>query len=112
MNPVAPIWRETVRGVRLRVRVQPRSSRNRVAGIQGKALKVQVNAPPAGGAANRAVIDVLAAWLGVPRGAVELIQGQTGRGKLVEIMADDPRALGRRLQAALTEFVDKPAAGD
>lgn len=82
-----------------------------MAGVHGDALKVQVNAPPVDGAANQAVVEVLAAWLDVPQSAIALVQGQAGRDKLVEIMTDSPAQLTARLRAALACFVDKRQAG-
>ena len=93
--------------VRFKVRVQPRSARNRVAGIYGDALKVLVSAPPVEGAANAAAVEVLATWLGVPRKAVEIVRGQTGRDKVVEVTSGDPAGLATRIRKALEECVDK-----
>ncbi len=83
--------------VRFAVRVQPRSSRNGVDGVQGDALRVRVNAPPVDGAANSAVIDVLAAALHLPRRRIRIISGDHSRSKVVEvdgIDAESVRALG------------------
>lgn len=77
----------TVRGtaVRFSVRVQPRASRSEVDGLHGDALKIRVHAPPVDGAANEAVIEVLAEALGVPRRAVTIVAGQASRTKVVEV---------------------------
>ena len=61
----------------LHVKVVPGASRNRVVGILGDALKVQVAAAPEKGKANEAVRAVLAAFFGVKIGQVELISGQS-----------------------------------
>lgn len=98
---------ESPRGVRLAVRVQPRASRNRVTGLQGEAVKVHVTAPPVGGAANAAVVELLAEWLGVPRRSLSVVQGQSGRTKVVEVETDEPERLRRRVQEALGTLVDK-----
>jgi uncharacterized protein (TIGR00251 family) len=98
-------------GVRLAVRVQPRATRTRVVGIHGGVLKVQVSTPPVGGAANAAVVDTLAAWLGVPRRAVALAQGASGRDKVVAIEAADPAALAARIRALCGGSVDRPGGG-
>jgi len=71
--------------VRFKVRVQPRSSRAEVAGIHGDALKVRVRAAPVEGAANAAVIEVIAAALGVPRRSVQIVSGTSSRSKTVEV---------------------------
>jgi uncharacterized protein len=86
--------------------VQPRAARNRVAGLQGDAVKVQVTAPPVGGVANDALVEVLAEWLDVPRRAIAIVQGQTARTKVVEIETGDP-ALRGRIEAAVQALVDK-----
>lgn len=85
--------------VRFSVRVQPRSSREGVDGLHGDALRVRVNAPPVEGAANEAVISVLARALGVPRRAVRIVAGESSRAKVVEVdglAAGDVRPLAIR----------------
>jgi uncharacterized protein (TIGR00251 family) len=77
-------------GVRFSIRVQPRSSRPGVGGLHGDALKVRVNAPPVDGAANEAVVEVLADALAVPRSAVRLVSGATSRSKVVEVAGVAP----------------------
>ena len=79
--------------VRFSVRVQPRSSRTGVEGVHGDALKVRVNAPPVDGAANEAVVEVLAEALGVPRRAVRIVSGDTFRTKVVEVEGVDAAAV-------------------
>jgi hypothetical protein len=98
----------TPTAVRLQVHVQPRAARTRIVGRHGAAIKVQVQAPPVDGAANAALIDLLAALLAVPRRTVRIIQGTTGRDKVVEIDATDPAACRARLDALLSPRVDKP----
>jgi|BarGraNGADG00212_1021973.scaffolds.fasta_scaffold18185_3 uncharacterized protein (TIGR00251 family) len=71
--------------VRFAVRVQPRSSRAGVDGVHGQALRVRVNAPPVEGAANEAVVEVLAKALGVAKRAVTIVSGATSRSKVVEV---------------------------
>ena len=65
--------------------VQPRAAREGVGPVVGDRLRVSVNAPPVDGKANQAVVRALAAALGVPRGAVEIVRGETGRRKTVRI---------------------------
>jgi hypothetical protein len=61
----------------LHVKVVPGASRNRVMGMLGDALKVQVAAAAEKGKANEAARAVLAAFFGVKIGQVELISGQS-----------------------------------
>ena len=79
--------------VRFSVRVQPRSSRTGVEGGHGDALKVRVTAPPLDGAANEAVVEVLAEALGVPRRAVRIVAGDSSRTKVVEVEGVDAAAV-------------------
>ena len=89
----------TATGVRIAVRVQPRASRDRIVGAHGGALKVQVTAPPVEGEANRALVDLLADWLAVPRRSVTVVRGQTGRDKLIDVASADPEALADAIRA-------------
>lgn len=87
MNAGGGAFRVTPRegAVRFNVRVQPRSSREGVDGVHGDALRVRVNAPPVDGAANEAVVEVIAAALGVPRRAVRIVSGESSRSKVIEV---------------------------
>lgn len=98
--------------VRLAVRVQPRAARSRVVGRQGAALKVQIAAPPVDGAANAALLALLADWLDVPRRTLRLVRGESGRDKLIEVTAADPAALAARVDALLQGCVDSPGGRD
>lgn len=90
---------ETVEGgVRLRVRVQPRASRSELAGLHSGRLRIRLAAPPVDGEANEELERFLARLLSVPRRAVSLMAGHSGRQKTVEIRgvsaADARTALG------------------
>jgi uncharacterized protein (TIGR00251 family) len=71
--------------IRVQVHVQPRASRSEVVGTHGAALKVRLLAPPVDGAANDALVALLAERLGVPRRAVRIVAGMSSRAKTVEI---------------------------
>ncbi|HZI40880.1 MAG TPA: DUF167 domain-containing protein [Gemmatimonadaceae bacterium] len=88
--------------VRLLIHVQPRASRNEFAGLYGGALKVRIMAPPIEGAANAALIEFLADWLGVTRRAIRIATGQHGRSKLVEIAGIDEQHVRRLVAGAAT----------
>jgi uncharacterized protein (TIGR00251 family) len=72
-------------GVCLSLKVQPRASKNEIGDETGGELKIKVTAPPVDAAANEAVLRLLAECLDCPRGAVQLIRGQTSRHKQVLI---------------------------
>ncbi len=84
-------------GVRFAVHVQPRAKKPGIDGTHGDALRVRVQAPPVDGAANDAVIAVIADALGVPRRAVRITTGLSGRQKLVDVDGIDVSAATARL---------------
>lgn len=84
-------------GTRLRLRVQTRASRDEVAGVAGDALRVRLTAPPVDGAANEALVRLLAERLDVSRGSIALVSGHTGRNKVVEVSGLSPEEIARRL---------------
>jgi uncharacterized protein (TIGR00251 family) len=71
--------------VRFSVRLQPRASKNEIAGLSGAALKVRVTAPPVDGLANEALIELLSRALHTSRRNVCIVSGHTSRTKLIEI---------------------------
>jgi uncharacterized protein len=71
--------------LRFSVSVQPRASRTEIVGLHGDALKVRLAAPPVDGAANAALVELLADVLGVPLSSVRIVTGATSRGKVVEV---------------------------
>ena len=79
--------RVEVRGsaVRVSVHVQPRATRSEIVGLHGAALKVRLQAPPVDGAANEALVTLLAKRLGVARRAVRVVAGASSRAKTVEV---------------------------
>lgn len=86
------VVRESKGKVLLSVRVQPRSRQNALVGFRDKSLLLKVNAPPIDGAANEAVIDVLAKALQLPKSTFTVLRGIKSRDKSVkveDISADD-----------------------
>lgn len=81
----------------LRVRVNPRSSRNQVTGWADGVLHVKLTAPPVEGAANKAAIEFLADVLGVKKSQITLTSGQTSRDKTFEITGLTDAELDQRL---------------
>ncbi len=68
----------------LAVRVTPKASADRIV-VEDGAVRVYVAAPPDKGKANKAVIALVARALELPKSAVELVCGETGREKLLRI---------------------------
>jgi uncharacterized protein (TIGR00251 family) len=70
-------------GVLLKIFVQPRSSKNRIIGLYGDAIRIRLTAPPVDGAANSMCVEFLAKCLGLPKSSIEIISGQRSRNKLL-----------------------------
>jgi len=70
----------------LRLYIQPRASKNEIAGIHGgTALKIRLTSPPVDGAANSACIEFLANVLGIRKSHVEILSGQKSRIKQIKL---------------------------
>lgn len=65
--------------------VQPRASRNELAGRHGEALKLRLTTPPVDGKANKAVLAYLAKLLKLPKSALTIKSGQQSRTKTIVI---------------------------
>ena len=81
----------------LSIHVQPKARRTEVVGWHGDAIKIRVAAPPVDGAANEELRRFLGEELGVPKSAVTIGAGATGRRKRVEIEGCPPERALRTL---------------
>ena len=81
------------------VRVVPRASRDKIAGIHDGALRVRLTAPPVEGAANEALVAFLSGVLRVPKRDIEIVSGQTARNKVVSVYGLSPREIEARLRS-------------
>ncbi len=81
-----PPWcRPSPTGTLLDVVVQPRASKEGLGPVHGERLKVRVHAPPADNEANDAVVQLVARALGIPKSAVTIAAGRTGRRKTLSV---------------------------
>jgi uncharacterized protein (TIGR00251 family) len=78
-----PFLQEKSDGIILKVFIQPRSSKNMIAGLHNHALKIKLTAPPVDGAANKMCIKYLAKWLKIPKSSIEIVSGHKNRTKLL-----------------------------
>lgn len=67
------------------VRIQPRASKDEIAGEMAGAIKIRLQAPAVEGRANEALIEYLAQLLKTPKAAVRIVSGERSRIKRVEI---------------------------
>jgi hypothetical protein len=70
--------------MRYAVRVVPRAKQNKVLEEESR-LKVFLTDPPVEGQANKALIEVLAAHLGVRKSRLRIVRGEKSRDKVVEM---------------------------
>ena len=92
---------ESSGAIRFAAKIVPGSSRERIVGTLGEALKIAVSAPPEDGKANAAVIKLLASELALRQDQISITRGQTNPRKEISItgvtLAD--------LQERLSRFV-------
>ena len=81
------------RTARLKVKVVPGSSRNEIVGWLGEALKIKVTAPPERGKANKAVVELLAAALGIATDDVIVVSGHASPSKIVAVSGMDDETI-------------------
>ena len=82
----------------LSVRVQPRASKDELAGEMNGALKIRLQAPAVENHANDALIEFLAQLLKTPKSAVRILSGDRSRTKRIEVRG----ATAQQIQALLT----------
>lgn len=99
------IVREHPDGCTLAIRVQPGAKRTAITGVYGDdeqaALKIALQAPPVDGRANEALIGYVSGVFGVSPSAVRLIQGQTGRSKVLLLTGVNSGTARSRILASL-----------
>jgi len=108
-------FKETSRGIVLKVFLQPRSAKNMIVGEHGDALKIKLTAPPVDGAANKMCIQYLAKFLKVPKSTIEIISGHTSRTKRLLLRYGNEKNAGgseqkriRSLIASVLNLAKKP----
>jgi len=104
-------WRYSKSGISIALRVTPRGGRDDIDGIEtlanGRAvLKVRVRAIADGGEANKAVTELLARALRVPKASVRILSGATSRLKQVAVEGD-PGSLGDALRALTAQKTEQ-----
>jgi uncharacterized protein (TIGR00251 family) len=77
-------FKKTKRGITIKITVYPKSAQRGISDIVGDVLKIRVNAPPVGGAANKEVIEILSDKFRIRKTAIKIIKGLTSRNKVVE----------------------------
>ena len=104
-EPTVRPWTPVPGGLRLMVRLTPRAGADALGGLREiepdqPLLTARVAAAPVEGAANAALVKLVAKALGVPKSAVTVTAGETSRIKQLEI-AGDTAALSAILEALI-----------
>lgn len=81
----------------INIHLQPRASKNEIAGIHGDSIKLRLTSPPVEGAANSHVIEFLAKKLGVQKSKITIVSGEKSRHKTL-------RVAGISLEEAITSL--------
>ena len=85
------------------VRVTPRAPRSALAGVHGSALKLTLASAPVDGAANRALIELLAELLAVKKSALRIVRGEHARNKSVCVAGLDADRVRQALATHASE---------
>lgn len=77
--------------MKIALKVTPGARKNEILGWEedypqiGRVLRVKIAAPPVEGKANKEIVTFMAKTLGIPKSAIELLHGSTGRIKLIQV---------------------------
>ena len=69
----------------IEIHLQPGAKRNEIVGLKQGILYAKVTALPQKGQANRALLELMAKTLGIPKSAVGIIRGQSSRSKVIAV---------------------------
>lgn len=94
-------------GILLSIRLTPRAARDGIDGVKdgpdGPHIQARVRAVPEDGRANAALVELVAAEIGVPKSTLAVVAGHTRRLKKLRI-SGDAASLESRLAAWLKRF--------
>jgi uncharacterized protein (TIGR00251 family) len=102
MDELPPYLARSGDALTIEVFVQPRSAKDALVGVHGRALKLKVTAPPVDGRANDAVVELFAKWLAVPRSGVEVVAGRSSRHKQIRVLGTTPERVTSAVAAVLS----------
>ncbi|MEE3250258.1 MAG: DUF167 domain-containing protein [Chloroflexota bacterium] len=87
----------------LKVRVQPRASRNQVDGFEEGIIRLRVTASPTNGQANDGVIALLSDVLSIGKSRLTIVRGHCSRNKLVSFATLTEQEVRHRIKIWLEE---------
>jgi len=95
--------RQHADGVTIPVKVHPKARRDRISGLLGEALKLELTAPPIDGKANEACIRFFADFLKVPRASVTIAAGLSSRNKVIRVTGTSAARVEEKIRVVLLE---------
>ena len=87
----------SIAGIHFLAIIQPRSSKNKICGLQGESLKIRLTSPPVDGAANKMCIKLLAKKLNIASSRISIVSGQKVRNKVIRIEGISPSGFLKRI---------------
>lgn len=90
---------ENPQGIRLRIFLQPKASRDQVVGLHDNELKIAITAPPVDGQANAHLLKFLSKLFKVPKSSIQLEKGELQRHK--QVFVPEPKQVPREIEMLL-----------
>lgn len=87
-------------GIRLRILLQPKASRDQIVGLHDNELKIAITAPPIDGQANAHLLKFLSKLFKVPKSSIVLEKGELQRHK--QIFVPKPKLIPEDIQSWLS----------
>lgn len=83
-------------GIRLRIFLQPKASRDQIVGRHDNELKIAITAPPVEGQANAHLLKFLSKLFKVPKSSIVLEKGELQRHK--QIFVPEPKQIPTEIE--------------
>ncbi|WP_150540273.1 DUF167 family protein YggU [Actinobacillus vicugnae] len=90
-------------GIRLRILLQPKASRDQIVGLHDNELKIAITAPPVDGAANAHLLKYLSKLFKVPKSSIQLEKGELQRHK--QLFVPKPKVIPKEIETLLDKYV-------
>ena len=87
----------------LKIRVTPKASKNKIVLADDGSTKAYVTAPPVEGEANKAVCELLAKVLSIPKSSVWVVAGHSSRDKTLRFETLDSESVHNKLVELLSQ---------
>lgn len=87
---------ENPQGIRLRIFLQPKASRDQIVGLHDNELKIAITAPPIDGQANAHLLKFLSKLFKVPKSSIALEKGELQRHK--QLFVPEPKQIPQEIQ--------------